>query len=117
MACALHHTWAMSEQTELEREARSEAVDESDVRAGVMQALRDLELGERDAMERLHDMLNQFVAVRRSAGRTCQEAAAEVREIIAQPATPQGARKIPPVAREALAELTERWCEEEFART
>ena len=107
----------MSERAEPEREAPSEVSEATTARAGVLRALRDLELGERDAMERLHDALCRFVAAQRSAGRTCGEVVAEVRGIVGEPATPQGARKIPSVAREALAELTLRWCEEEYART
>ena len=117
MACALHHlVLLMSEQADSERTTRGEMPEATTARAGVVQALRDFELGERDSMERLHDALCRFVATLRGAGKSCDAVVADVRSLIATPATAEGASKLPAIAREALAELTLRWCEEEYAR-
>jgi len=107
----------MSEHTESATEPRQEESETTVARAAVVQALRNLELGERDSMEALHRTLCELVRVLRQAGRSCDEVVADVRSIIARPITPEGERKVPVIAREALVELTLRWCAEEYSRT
>ena len=107
----------MSEHAESTSEPRSEASDVTVARAAVVQALVRLELGERDSMEALHRTLCDFVRLQRKAGRACDEVVADVRGIVTKPVTAAGATKVPAVAREALVELTLRWCAEEYART
>ena len=83
-------------------------------RAAVVQALRDLERGERDSMEGLRLALCRVVRALRSNGMASDEIMAEMRDLVTRPVTPQGHR-VPPIAREALVELTLRWCAEEYA--
>lgn len=107
----------MSEQAERERSNPGEPSEAGTARARVVETLRAFELGERDSLDSLYEALCRLVAVLRRAGRTREDVIAEVRNVVTAPATPQGARKVPEIAREALAELTVRWCEEEYART
>src|SRR5213080_2469898 len=85
-------------------------------RGRVQTALANLEQGHRDAMEELRVELCAYVGHLREDGLTREEALDNVRSLIAAPATPDGALTLTPVVRDALAELTLQWCEEEYAR-
>jgi hypothetical protein len=106
----------MSEHTQRTSEGAGETSETAVARAGVVRALGDLECGTRDALEALHVALCRLVAVLRRTGRSCEEIVADIRDIAMQPVTPDGANKIPRLAREALADLTTRWCEDEYGR-
>lgn len=106
----------MAEHAEPTREPRAEASEVTVARAALVQALRGLELGERDSMEQLHRTLCDFVGVMRKAGRSCDDVVGDVRALVTKPVTEAGARKVPPIAREALVELSLRWCADEYAR-
>src|SRR5881394_1794186 len=85
-------------------------------RSRVVAALAHLEHGQRDAMEELRVELCAYVGHLRRDGLSREAALSNVRSLIAQPATPDGALALTPVVREALAELTVQWCAEEYAR-
>lgn len=110
----MHETVLMSEQSRTVGQEKAETSEAAQARVGVVQALRDLEQGERDSMERLHSALCALVTALRRAGRSAQEVLDDIREIIAQPQ--EGARSLPPITREALVELSLQWCAEEYRR-
>src|SRR2546423_674865 len=85
-------------------------------RSRVVAALAHLEHGQRDAMEELRTELCSYVGHLRRDGLSREAALADVRSLIAQPATPEGAIALTSVVRDALAELTLQWCEAEDAR-
>ena len=87
-----------------------------EARNRVVTALGHLEHGHRDAMEELRVELCAYVGRLRHDGVTREAALENVRLLIAQPATPDGALALTPVVRDALAELTLQWCAEEYAR-
>jgi hypothetical protein len=94
----------------------AERVRSHPARAALVQALARVERGERDGLEELHKASCAFVAALRKEGATKEQILDEVRQVAASPVTPEGASKIPPIAREALAELTLRWCTDEYGR-
>ena len=96
-----------------ERAAPNEAAA---ARAGLLHALRDLESGERDSMDRLHTALCGLVGTLRRAGRSADEVQEEIRQVVSQPATPEGNYNVPAIARAALVELSLQWCAEEYGR-
>jgi hypothetical protein len=85
-------------------------------RAKVVKALGRVEHGQRDAMEELRVELCAYVGHLRRDGVTREAALVNVRELIAQPASPDGALALTPIVRDALADLTLQWCEAEYAR-
>jgi hypothetical protein len=85
-------------------------------RSAVTAALGRVENGQRDALEELRQALCAYVEVLRRAGQTRDAVLSEIRQIMAQPATPGGAYSLRPIVREALAELTLEWCRAEYAR-
>ena len=85
-------------------------------RSRVVAALAHLEHGQRDAMEELRTELCLYVGHLRRDGLSREAALADIRSLIAQPATPEGAIALTSVVRDALAELTLQWCEAEYAR-
>ena len=107
----------MSEQAEPPSQSRGDPSEVAVARDAVVQALRGLELGERDSMEGLHRALCDLVGALRRAGRSCDDVVADVRSIISTPVTAVGATKVPALAREALVELTLRWCADEYGQT
>ena len=86
------------------------------VRARVLAALADVEHGRRDAVEDLRMALCAYVGALRAAGATRDMTLADVRSLIAAPASPDGALTLTPIVRDALAELTLQWCEAEYNR-
>ncbi|HEY2378470.1 MAG TPA: hypothetical protein VGH98_20995 [Gemmatimonadaceae bacterium] len=81
-----------------------------------MIALAHLEQGQRDAMEELRVALCEYVGALRHSGVSRDETLASIRALVTVPATPEGTLALTPVVREALAELTLRWCETEYDR-
>ena len=80
-------------------------------------ALEAFERGERDTIEALRLALCRYVHALRAAGTAVEDVLSEMRELVTRPQTPHGATKVPPIAREALAELTLRWCSDEYERS
>jgi hypothetical protein len=105
----------MSEHAGADRE-RAAPNEAAAARAGLLHALRDLESGERDSMERLHSALCELVGTLRSAGRSAEEVQEEIRGMVSEPATPDGSFRVPAIARAALVELSLQWCAEEYGR-
>ena len=85
-------------------------------RDAVIAALGRVESGQRDASEELRKTLCGYVEVLRRGGASRDAVLADIRELIAKPATPGGTLALTPVVREALAELTLEWCRAEYAR-
>ena len=102
---------ASTSQTDVQNHEPTQAA-----RGRVKTALSHLEQGHRDAMEELRVELCSYVGLLQKAGLSREAALANVRTLIAEPATPDGAHALTPVVRDALAELTLQWCEEEYAR-
>jgi hypothetical protein len=67
-------------------------------------------------MEELRVALCVYVGCLRREGAPRETILADVRSLIATPATPAGAIALTPVVRDALAELTLQWCEAEYNR-
>jgi hypothetical protein len=105
----------MSEHAGADRE-RAAPNEAAAARAGLVHALKDLESGERDSMERLHGALCELVGTLRRAGRSADEVQQEIRAIVSEPATPEGNFRVPAIARAALVELSLQWCAEEYGR-
>ena len=85
-------------------------------RESVIDALRRMERGERDALDEMRDALCALVSALKAGGATREEATEEVRRITAEPVTPEGGVRLLPPAREALVELSLHWCSEDFGR-
>ena len=82
--------------------------------ASVQHALAALERGERDALESVQAALCAHVNALRVAGFSRNDVLEEVRKLVTTPATDAGSRAMPVLAREALADLSLRWCAEEY---
>jgi hypothetical protein len=78
-------------------------------------ALGRLERGERDGLPQFREALCRYVAVLRLAGWSRERAIETVRELVATPSSAEGASTLSLPAREALVELSTRWCAEEYA--
>ena len=85
-------------------------------RDALVTALHGLEMGARNSIEALHDALCAYVHARRRDGDSVQSVLAQVRELVTQPVTSEGGTKVSALAREALIDLSLRWCADEFAR-
>lgn len=82
----------------------------------LLEALEGLETGARNSIEELRKALCAYVGARRRAGDAAEKVLADVRELVTHPVTVDGAIKVTPLAREALVDLSVRWCTEEFGR-
>jgi hypothetical protein len=89
-------------------------IDVAEKRASI--ALGHLEHGQRDAMEELRVALCGYVGALRRQGLTREATLAAVRSFVSKPVTPDGALALTAVVRDALAELTQQWCEAEYDR-
>jgi hypothetical protein len=85
-------------------------------RARVVAAMARVEQGQRDAMEELQASLCAYVSALREAGVSREATLADIRALMAEPATPEGSISLTPIVRQALAELTLQWCESEYNR-
>jgi hypothetical protein len=103
-------------QTDVQRREGSESSESAAARSNVVAALGRVEEGQRDAMDDLRVALCTYVGVLRREGLSRDATLAGIRTLIAAPATPGGAISLTPVVRQALAELTLQWCEEEYNR-
>lgn len=87
-----------------------------EVRAAVVQAVANIERGERNALEGLRQALCTFVVALRDDGASRDEALEAARVVIETRATPNGALALLPSARDALVELSTHWCEEAYGK-
>jgi hypothetical protein len=114
LAVGMDDTGRRTSSNEVNATASEQSMDrERDARLATLHAL---ETGARYSIEALHNALCAYVRVRRRDGDTVEAVLAQVRELVIQPVTPEGATRISPLAREALIDLSLRWCADEFAR-
>ena len=81
-----------------------------------MAALAHLEHGQRDAMDELRVALCAYVGALRAEGASREATLASVRDLVTSPASSDRGPALPPIVREALAELSLEWCEAEYDR-
>jgi hypothetical protein len=81
-----------------------------------LNALAQVEQGQRDAMEELRVCLCSYVGALRREGVSREQTINAVRSLMSAPVTPDGAFALTPIVREALAELTLQWCTAEYDR-
>jgi hypothetical protein len=91
-------------------------LDVGAARADVVSALGRLERSERNGLEEVRGALCRFIASLRAGGASYESVVDIVRDLVATPATPDGASTLHPSAREALVELSIHWCAAEYRR-
>jgi hypothetical protein len=105
----------MSRSTTQPPAASSEGRD-ARAREEAVAALGRLERGERDSLREFQDAICRYVAELRARGLSRGAAIVEVRALVATPASAEGEASLPARAREALVELSTRWCVAEYGR-
>ena len=84
-----------------------------DARALAVDALRAVEEGQRDSLDRLRTALCGYLAALRTEGLPKEAALERVRALIAAPGSGDPGWLLP-AAREALMELAMHWCTEQY---
>lgn len=84
-----------------------------DARAAAIDALRAVEEGQRDSLDRLRHALCSYLTALRADGLAKAEALEQVRAVIASPASDEPGWLLP-AAREALMDLAMHWCVEQY---
>lgn len=85
----------------------------SDARLLALDALRAVEEGERDSLDRLRTALCSYLTALRAAGLPRNEALERIRAVIAAPVSEDPGWLLP-AAREALMDLAMHWCTEQY---
>lgn len=94
--------------------AHSEAIATG--RERVVAALRGVEQGERESLDKLRSAICEFISALRTVGTAREEVASIVADLIKTPGDPEGGTRLPGPAREALVELSLHWCAEELKK-
>ena len=85
----------------------------SDARALAVDALRAVEEGERDSLDRLRAAICTYLSALRAEGLPKADALERVREVIGTPASSNPGWLLP-AARDALVDLAMHWCTEAY---
>ena len=86
----------------------------SEARAAAVEAVRAVEEGERDSLDRLRAAVCTYLSALRAEGTEKSAALDEVRAVIATPVSDNPGWLLP-AAREALMDLAMHWCIEQYA--
>jgi hypothetical protein len=87
----------------------------AEARDGAVEALKYVERGERNSLDRLRDAMCTYLSALKAEGISRDDALERIRSLIATPASGDPTWLLP-AAREALMDLAMHWCTEEYLR-